>query len=74
MNEFKKNTEAAKKAAEYSRKIDLEKIKNKRYKEEFETQCKENRDTTRSRNDLIRSDKLLESLDRERQKALNEMK
>lgn len=74
MNEIKKNVEAAKKATELSKKIDVEKRRNERLQGYLVQDIKNGRDTGKSRSDLKYSSKYLEHLDRERQRALNEMK
>lgn len=69
MNEIKKNVEAAKKTVEISKKMDVEKRRNKRLKGYLDRDRKNGRDTGKSRSDLEYSNKRIEHLDRERQRA-----
>lgn len=74
MNEIKKNVEAAKKVTELSKKVDVEKRRNERLRDYVVKDINNDRDTGKSRSDLKYSSKYLEHLEKERQKALNEMK
>lgn len=69
MNEIKKNVEAAKKTVEISKKMDVEKRRNKRLKGYLDGDVRNGRDTGKSRSDLKDSNKRIEHLDRERQRA-----
>lgn len=74
MNEISKKTEAAKEAAEISKKIDAEKRRNERLKGYLEGDIKNGRDTGKSASDLKYSSNYLAELNRERQRALDKMK
>lgn len=74
MNEIKKRTEAAKEAAERSKKVDAEKRRNKRLEGYLKRDIERGRDTAKSASDLKYSSKNLEKLDRERQRALDKLK
>lgn len=74
MNEIKKNVEAAKKTVEISKKMDVEKRRNKRLKGYLDRDRKNGRDTGKSRSDLKYSSEYLNHLEKERQKAINKMK
>lgn len=74
MNEIKRNAEAAKKAAELSKKIETEKRRNERLKGYLEGDIKNGRDTTKSALDLKYSSKYLSQMEKERQKELDKMK
>lgn len=74
MNEIKKTTEAAKEAAEASKKFDAEKRRHKRLEGYLKGDIDKRRDTTKSSNDLKYSSKYLEELDRDRKRALDKLK
>lgn len=74
MNEIKKRTEAAKEAAELSKKVDAEKRRNKRLEGYLKRDIERGCDTAKSASDLKYSSKNLEKLDRERQRALDKLK
>lgn len=74
MNEIKQRTDAAKEAAELSKKIDTEKRRNKRLEGYLRTDIERGRDTSKSASDLKYSSRQLEQMDRERQRALDKLK
>lgn len=74
MNEIEKKAKAGKEAAEISKKIDAEKRLNKLRSDILVKDIKNGRDTTKSAIDLKYSSKRLESLEKDRQRALNKMK
>lgn len=73
MNEVRKRTDAAKEAAELSKKIDAEKRRNKRLEGYLKNDIDRGRDTGKSASDLKSSSRQLEKLDRERKRALDKM-
>lgn len=74
MNEIGKRTEAAKEAAEISKKVDAEKRRNKRLEGYLKNDIERGRDTSKSASDLKSSSNYLEKLDRERKRALDKLK
>lgn len=71
MKEITKAAEAAKEAAELSKKIDAEKSRNKQFQGYLQSDIVNKRDTTKNANEVKRSSERLEKLERDRQKALN---
>ncbi len=74
MNEVGKRTEAAKKAAEISKKADAEKRRNKRFVVKLKEDIERERDTSKSARDLKSSSNYLEKLNRERKRELDKLK
>ena len=74
MNEIGKRTEAAKEAAEISKKVDAENRRNKRLEGYLRNDIERGRDTSKSACDLKSSSNYLEKLDRERKRALDKLK
>lgn len=74
MNEVGKRTEAAKKAAEISKKADAENRRNKRFVVKLKEDVERGRDTSKSASDLKSSSNYLEKLNRERKRELDKLK
>ena len=74
MNEIGKRTEAAKEAAEISKKVDAENRRNKRLEGYLRNDIERGWDTSKSASDLKSSSNYLEKLDRERKRALDKLK
>ena len=74
MNEIGRRTEAAKEAAEISKKVDAENRRNKRLEGYLRNDIERGRDTSKSASDLKSSSNYLEKLDRERKRALDKLK
>lgn len=74
MNEIGKRTEAAKEAAEISKKVDAENRRNKRLEGYLRNDIERGRDTSKSASDLKSSSNYLEKLERERKRALDKLK